>query len=363
MKRLTLLCAIFSTLMTAAQTTVSPSWVEKAREIHSRHMSLDTHTDTPMLWADDGVEFSSKSDACVTLDKMDEGALDAQYFAAYVASHKRDSRGRRVRLPLTQKTFDECYARVNQLIDVTIEQTSKNRDRIGQAMNSADIERLKSEGRHAFLIGVENGIGIGYDLDRIDSLAARGVTYITLTHVYDNQICTSSTHSQNPRQGLTDFGRQVVERMNRLGVLIDLSHCSANTFYDVIKLSTKPVVCTHSGAKSLCDSDRNLTDDQLRAIARNGGVVQVVAYKGFVSKKKSQATLSRFVDHIEHVIKIAGIDHVGIGTDFDGGGKLAGLSSDADFINITAELLSRGHSEDDIAKILGGNFLRVLDNR
>lgn len=336
----------------------SDSLYRHARRLHNEYISLDSHTDAPLEWAAKDYHLAGKHPNCVTLDKMDAGALDAQYLAAYVASDYRTRGGRRV-YPLDSATFANRRAEVIRLLNIAQREIDANPGRCGLARTAADVQRLKSEGRHAFLLGVENGICIGRDIDFVDTLATRGVTYITLTHVYDNQLCTSSSKTRNRRAGLTPTGRAVVERMNALGVIIDLSHCSERTFYDVIEMTTRPVVCSHSGVKAIRNHDRNLTDDQLRAIARNGGVIQIVAYRGFVGRGRN-TDVSRMVDHIDHAVRIAGIDHVGIGTDFDGGGHLVGLRDDADFINITVELIRRGYKDEDIGKILGANFLRVL---
>lgn len=355
-----LLVLLLVGVATVCSARVTPDSLRRhARCLHAEYVSLDSHTDAPLEWEAKGYTLAGDHPNCVTLDKMDAGALDAQYLAAYVASDYRTPRGRRV-YTLDSASFANRRAEVTKLLDIALREIAANPDRCGLATTSADVRRLKSEGRHAFLLGVENGICIGHDIDFIDSLAARGVTYITLTHVYDNQLCTSSSKTRNRRAGLTPTGHAAVERMNTLGVIVDLSHCSERTFYDVIEMTTRPVVCSHSGVKAIRNHDRNLTDDQMRALARNGGVIHIVAYRGFVGRGRN-VSLSQMVDHIDHAVRVAGIDHVGIGTDFDGGGRLTGLRDDADFINITTELIRRGYSDEDIGKILGGNFLRVLD--
>lgn len=327
--------------------------------IHERAISIDSHTDAPLKWENTGYSSGRRGRNCVNLPKMAEGKLDAQYVAAYVSSSRKIN-GKQVPFPLSEKTYKNRLTRVYRLIEVVLNEIRKNSDKVGLATSAEDIATLKSNGKKAFLLGVENAICLGTNVDIVDSLARKGVTYITLTHVYDNQIAHSSTHTSDAGLGLTPLGKEVVKRMNDLGIMIDLSHASEGTFYEVLDLSTKPVICSHSGARSICDHDRNLTDDQLRAIAGKDGVVQIVAYKGFLNKVKSKATIKDFVDHIDHAVKVAGIDYVGIGTDFDGGGGIPGLRDDADFINITMELLSRGYSDEDITKILGANFLRVM---
>ena len=332
-----------------------------AKEVHSRVLSVDTHTDAPLDF-EDGVELGLRCNNRVNVPKMQEGMLDAQFLAAYVGSDIKvteNGKTRRVARELNQATFDACHERVLNLIDATIKQAEKYSAVCGIALNEADAASLKAEGKKAFFLGVENGIGIGTDLGRVRQLKQLGVKYITLCHTYDNQICNSSTHTSDPGKGLTAFGKKLVAEMNREGILIDLSHASEGTFWDVIKRSRQPVFCSHSGARALCDNDRNITDEQLRALAKNGGVIQTVAYGGFL-RKDGNATIDDFVRHIHHMVEVAGIDHVGIGTDFDGGGGIPGLQSDSDMINVTMRLIEMGYSDADLAKILGGNFFRVM---
>lgn len=187
-----------------------------------------------------------------------------------------------------------------------------------------------------------------------------GVNYITLCHSYDNDICHSSTHTEDATQGLTQFGREVVKEMNRLGIMIDISHASEGTFWDVIKYSAQPIIASHSSSKALCDHDRNLTDEQLRALAKNGGVAQLCLLDAYINKKPKAASICDAVKHLDHMIKVAGIDHVGIGTDFDGGGGLQGCNGDNDLINLTIKMIEKGYTEEDLRKIWGGNLLRVM---
>jgi membrane dipeptidase len=190
-----------------------------------------------------------------------------------------------------------------------------------------------------------------------------GARYMTLTHNGVNQIADSANPLRSiPASkygGLSDFGKQVVQEMNRLGMMVDISHTGPETVTAVLALSKAPIIASHSGCRALCDNPRNLTDDQLRAIAKNGGTVQIVAYSGFLKVPSKEANLSVFVDHIDHAVKIAGIDHVGIGSDFDGGGGIPGFQDPSECVNVTAELIRRGYSDKDIGKIWGGNLLRV----
>ena len=250
--------------------------------------------------------------------------------------------------------------KTKKLIEGIHAEVEKNKEHCGVALTEQDAWNLKAQGKKAFFIGIENGYGIGADLKNIKKFKDMGVNYITLCHSYDNHICNSSTHTADATKGLTDFGRKVVKEMNKQGVLIDLSHASEGTFWDVIKLSKDPIFASHSGVKALCDHDRNLTDDQLRALAKNGGVIQICIFKRYQNVNPAEACLVDVVNHIDHAVKVAGIDHVGIGSDFDGGGGLIGCNGDNDMINITVMLLDRGYTEEDIRKIWGGNFFRVL---
>lgn len=320
-----------------------------AKEIHSRILSIDTHTDTP-LWFRRGYSVGLRKNNAVSIQKMNEGKLDVQFLAAFLSQKERDDAS-------LQKAVDRC----NGLIQSIYADVEKYKDACGIALTEEDAWKLKKEGKKAFFIGIENGYGIGKDLSNILKYKKMGVNYITLCHSYDNDICNSSTNTSDASKGLTAFGREVVKEMNRVGMIIDLSHASEGTFWDVIQLSTDPIIASHSGAKACCYHNRNLTDDQLRALAKNGGVAQVCIYKSYLNKNRNVASIEDVIRHIDHIVKVAGIDHVGIGSDFDGGGGVPGCMGDNDMINITVKLLERGYSEEDIRKIWGGNFFRVMN--
>ena len=321
---------------------------QKAKDIHTRILSVDTHTDTP-LWFRGGYSVGLRKNNQVNIQKMEEGKLDAQFLAAFLGQKERDDAS-------LQKAVEDCH----KLIEGIHADVAKYEESCGIALTEADAWRLKAEGKKAFFIGIENGYGIGKDIKNIKKFKDMGVNYITLCHSYDNDICNSSTNTADASKGLTDFGRKVVKEMNKQGVLIDLSHASEGTFWDVMKYSKDPVFASHSGVKALCSSDRNLTDDQLRALAKNGGVIQICIFRRYQNEMPQEACLVDVVNHIDHAVKVAGIDHVGIGSDFDGGGGLMGCNGDNDMINITVMLLDRGYTEEDIRKIWGGNFFRIL---
>lgn len=322
----------------------------RAKEIHRRILSIDTHTDTP-LWFSDGYGLGLRKRNCVSLQKMEEGGLDAQFLAAWIGQGKRD-----------EESSKKAVEKTTRLIQATYDEVARYPEYAEVARTEADLIRLKREGKKAFFIGIENGYGIGKDLNNIRKFKEMGVNYITLCHSYDNDICHSSTHTEDASQGLTPFGRQVVKEMNKQGILIDVSHASEGTFWDVMKLSKHPVIASHSSARALCDHDRNLTDEQLRALAQNGGVAQLCLLNAYLRQDKPRkANVCDAANHLDHMIKVAGIDHVGIGSDFDGGGGILGCQGDNDFINLTMQLLEKGYTEEDLRKIWGGNLLRVLN--
>lgn len=319
-----------------------------AKEIHTRILSIDTHTDTP-LWFKGGYSIGLRKNNMVNIQKMEEGKLDAQFLAAFIGQGKRDD-----------ASLQQAVEKTTQLIRSIYQEVEKYQAYCGIALTEEDLVRLKEEGKKAFFIGIENGYAIGKELKNIEKFKQMGVNYITLCHSYDNDICHSSTHTEDASKGLTAFGRKVVKEMNRLGIMIDVSHASEGTFWDVMKESKQPVIASHSSARALCDHDRNLTDEQLRALAKNGGVAQLCLLDAYIRKDAKQANVCDAANHLDHMIKVAGIDHVGIGTDFDGGGGLQGCKGDNDLINLTIKLIEKGYTEEDLRKIWGGNLLRVM---
>lgn len=321
-----------------------------AKEMHTRILSVDTHTDTPFWFKRPGFSIADRERNMVNLPKMEEGRLDGVFLAAFIWQEKRDPAS-------LQKAVDKTVS----LIEGIYKEVEKNQDLCGIALTPEDFARLKKQGKKAFFIGIENGYGIGKDLANIARFKKMGVNYITLCHSYDNDICDSSTHTKKEWDGLSPFGEEVVREMNRQGIMVDLSHAGESTFWDVMKLTDVPVICSHSSARALCDHDRNLTDEQLRALAKNGGVVQVCLLDAYINPVKEKASVTDAVEHIDHIVKVAGIDHVGIGTDFDGGGGLIGMNGDNDLIQLTVKLIEKGYSEEDLSKLWGGNLMRVLN--
>ena len=321
---------------------------KKAKQLMDSILSIDAHGDLPCCY-DEGFELGVRQRNQVGLQKMDEGHLSSRVLISYQGQKDLDD-----------ESHAKAFAYCDDMIDQILADIHKNSAWCGLAKTHEDAIQLKAQGKKAFFLGIENGYGIGNDVRNVEHYARRGVVYITLSHMYDNAICYSSTHSADTTKGLTPFGREVVKEMNRCGILVDVSHTSSGTFWDCIELSTAPIICSHSGAKAIFPHDRNITDDQLRALAAKDGLVMVYIVPDYMNPQKADATIDDFMEHLQHCIQIAGIDHVGISCDFDGGGGGWGLNGDNDAINITVRLLEVGFSREDITKLWSTNFFRVL---
>ncbi len=369
---------------------------QKAEKIHKKYLTVDSHTDAPLQLTVKGFDIAETHDpgrdhSTVDFPRMKAGGLDAAFFAVFVSQGKRTPEGNAKAKAKADLLFDTLYSVINRYPDLA-----------EMAFTPADAYQLKKHGKRAIFIGIENGYPIGNELSLIQSYYSRGARYITLCHTRNNDICDSSTDSVG-FDGLSVFGKNVVLFMNKVGMMVDISHASDKSFYDVISLSKAPVIASHSCARALCDNKRNLDDDMLRALAKNGGVIQMCILSDYVKKPdpnpardsartllikkfdnfdglpedqkeilrnewnvleqkfpRKLATVSDVVDHIDHIVKVAGIDHVGIGTDFDGGGGVEGCRDVSQMKNITKELIRRGYSAKDIGKIWGGNLMRVM---
>lgn len=372
----------------------------KARAIHDRALTVETHIDTTMHMLREGWKIGERHDPSqresgkVDLPRMAEGGLDAAFFAVFVGQGERTPEG---------------YARAKEqamaLLDAIHKMAEDYPQLVEIATSPDDAYRIEKEGKRAAFIGMENGYPIGKDLSLLEEYYKRGIRYLTLCHTQDNDLCDSSTDRQNPEDdGLSDFGKEVVAECNRLGIMVDVSHISDQSFFDVLKVTKVPVVASHSGVRAICDIQRNLSDEMLKQLALNGGVIQVCFVSSYLKKEKpnperdkalqglrekygprreirdeatlaemreeraaifekypvERATVKDLVDHIEHVVKLVGVDYVGIGTDFDGGGELEGCEEVSQMLRITEELLRRGYSEEEINKIWGGNLMRVF---
>jgi membrane dipeptidase len=370
-----------------------------AMKIHEAALIIDTHADTPQRFLDEGFDIGSTDPndiGHISLDKAKRGNLGAEFFSIWVEPDTNQGR-------YAKHTFD--------LIDSVYEQAAKHPDRMTMAFSVADIERAHKEHKLAALMGIEGGHSIEADLHLLRDYYRLGVRYMTLSWSNTNEWADSSGDINDEKvqhhNGLTDFGKQVVLEMNRLGMMVDISHVADKTFWDAIATSKAPVIASHSSSRALVNAPRNMTDDMLRAVAKNGGVVQVNFFDGFIdedfrkaaeAQRKNEAAavkaysdklkaegkdvsyveldrierewlgkiprppLKSLIDHIDHIAKVAGVDHVGLGSDFDGvsGATPAGIDSAADLPKITQALLDRGYDAEDIHKILGENLLRVF---
>lgn len=329
----------------------------KAKTIHDTNIIVDSHCDTPMFFPQ-GADFS-KRDPKILVDvhKMADGRQDVATMVAYIPQPVDNQTWADV-MPFATRSpkvyADLIFDKINDIIDSHL-------DRLSLAWDFNEVEENKRLGKKSIMLGIENGLAIGKNLANVQYFAERGVIYITLCHNGDNQICDSARKSLNTWGGVSPFGKKVIREMNKYGLTVDLSHAGEKSFYDAISISKTPVVCSHSNCKALCNHERNLTDDQLRALARNGGVCQITLYEGFVSENPSEADILKAIDHLNHAVKIMGIDHVGFGSDFDGDGGIRGIKDSSEMMLFTRQLLKNRYSDYDIAKILGGNWIRVID--
>lgn len=318
-----------------------------AKKLHNKILTLDSHCDTPMFFPQ-GINFASRDPKIlVDLHKMTEGHLDASIMVAYLEQKERD-----------EASLENATAMANQILTQIEEMVAKNCTAVDIAYTPDNLWQLKKDGKRAIMLGIENGYAIGKDICNVEAFRKRGVVYMTLCHNGDNDICDSA-RGNHEHGGVSEFGKQVIEEMNRVGMMVDLSHAGEESFYDALQISKTPIVCSHSSARALCDHPRNLTDEQMRALAKTGGVAQVTLYHGFL-KKQTDATILDAIDHLNHMVNIMGIEHVGIGTDFDGDGGIRGCASASELINFTRRLLRERYTEEQIQMIWGGNFLRVM---
>lgn len=320
----------------------------EAKRLHSRMITLDSHCDTPMFF-DQGIDFATRDKKIlVDLHKMTEGHLDATIMVAYLKQQER-----------TDEALLAATAKADRLLNEIEEMVARNCTAVDIAYSPADLLRLKRAGKKAVMLGIENGYAIGKDITNVERFRRRGVVYMTLCHNGNNDICGSARDNEEGL-GVSAFGEEVIREMNRVGMMVDISHAGERSFYDALEISSLPIVASHSSSRALCDHPRNLTDEQLKALAAKGGVVQVCLYGGFL-RKEGQASIEDAIEHLNHLVNVMGIEHVGIGTDFDGDGGIAGCASAAELINFTRRLLLERYSEESIRLIWGGNFLRVME--
>lgn len=372
----------------------------RARAIHERVITLDTHVDISVRDFTPTRNYTERLDTQVNLPKMEEGGLDAAFFIVYVGQG-----------PLTPEGYEQAYARALESFDAIHRLTREIAPaRIGLALTPDEVRSIAASGRKVALIGVENAYPVGTDLSRIEEFHGRGARYMSLAHNGHSQLADSNTGERDGvwlHGGLSELGRQAIAEMNRLGIMVDLSHPSKRANLQAIALSKAPVIASHSAARALADHSRNMDDEELMALRKNGGVIQAVAFDSYVKIKPPdsperaaalaelragmppggpgemsaearaafrarlaevnrrfppgpRATLADFVDHIDYLVKTIGIDHVGISSDFDGGGGVDGWNGADETFNVTRELVHRGYTEEQIAKLWSGNLLRVM---
>lgn len=369
----------------------------EVRALHDRILTIDTHDDIPPNFATEEVD-PLDADRQVTIQKMEAGGLDVGFFIVYVGQTERTPENYARAEADAMTKFDAIHRMTEEMYP----------DRIELAYTADDVERIVAEGKLVAAIGIENGYVIGRDLSLLKTYHELGARYITLAHGGHNDIADSATPRDNLNDGpsehggISDFGEDVIAEMNRLGILVDVSHISKDAALDAMRLSRAPVIASHSSTRALADHPRNMDDETLMALAENGGVMQTVALGGYVkvrpefdrarralwqemgiegfrdfqnlseeeraeydrrvaelNERWPPADVSDFVDHIDHAVELIGIDHVGISSDFDGGGGIEGWSDASESPNVTAELVRRGYTEEEIAKLWGGNLLRV----
>ena len=347
----------------------------RARRLQEQMVTLDTHCDTPMFFPQ-GVDFMQRDSRILyDLHKMHDGGTGAVTMVAYLPqpkmgetfSSKIDLAGILRHNPQLGEHYPSLLSSppsitpkqyADLIFDKLEDLVAHNGSYVSIARIPADLYEDQRKGRKSIMLGIENGLALEHKLANVRHFAQRGVVYITLCHNGDNDICDSargcSTHN-----GVSQFGQQVIKEMNRCGLMVDLSHAAEKSFYDALDISDTPIVCSHSNCRALCDVPRNLTDDQLRALAAHGGVAQITLYHGFL-RRDGEATLYDALDHIDHAVSIMGIEHVGLGTDFDGDGTVLGCADASELINFTIGLMRRHYSDHDISLIWGGNWLRVM---
>jgi membrane dipeptidase len=390
----------------------------KARAIHKRVITLDTHCDINVKNFTDSLNYTQNLDTQITLPKMKEGGLDVAWLIVYTGQDSLTETG-------YKNAYDNAISKFNA-IHRLVDEIAPND--IELALSSEDVRRIDAKGKKVAMIGIENGYPIGLDISNVERFYKRGARYMSLSHNGHSQLCDSNTGERDSiwlHNGLSELGKQVVSEMNRVGMMIDVSHPSKASMKQMIELSKAPIIASHSSARALCNHSRNLDDEQLGWLKENGGVVQTVAFTSYLNTEKNEARdealkeiekmvmdslgakwitmkelmklpngderdtyiqtyitmktvvkekaktmndlppavgVSDFVNHIDYLVEKMGIDHVGISSDFDGGGAIEGWSDASETFNVTLELVKRGYTEAQIEQLWSGNLLRVLDN-
>lgn len=391
------LCLISGIMMGFTTEKNTTKLEKKAHRIHEKCLTVDTHCDTPMLMIKPGFSVRDEHNAPksrVDLPRMKAGGLDAIFFAVFTGQK-----------PRTDENYQKTYKLAHQMLDSIHSMLKQDSDLATLALKADDLAKIEKTGKRAIYIGMENGFPLAKDLSRVEEFYKLGVRYITLCHSYHNDICDSSSDSKPAEHnGVSEFGKQVIAEMNRLGMMIDVSHASDKSFFDAVELSKTPVIASHSSVRAIASHNRNMTDEMIKKLAEKGGVIQICLLDEYLKNpdtttvkfqllKKLRAkykpmlgqmtdaekevyfkkweeiqdmdsgdmpTVQDLCDHIDHIKNLVGVDYVGIGSDFDGGGGLRDCADVSQFPNITIELLRRGYTETEIKKIWGGNLLRVF---
>lgn len=364
--------------------------IAKAKAIHDRVLTLDTHVDINPANFTPAQSYATKLKTQVNIPSMEEGGLDAAFLIVFVGQSQDFSPAGFTKATAgAMSKFDAIDRLVNELAP----------GRVELARSAADVRRIYASGKKVILIGVENGYQLGEDLGNVRRFAERGARYLSLAHNGHSHLSDSNTGERDGvwlHQGLSPLGRQVIEELNKWGIMVDISHPSKQSMMQTVEISKAPIIASHSGVRAICNHSRNLDDEQLKALGKSGGVVQVVAFNGYVKCQKdspdrqramdsvrakfggsipdsvrqalnhhfpppSRATVRDFVDHIDHAVKLIGLEHVGISSDFDGGGGVEGWNNATETINVTIELVRRGYTEEQISKLWSGNLLRVME--
>ena len=334
-----------------AQTSDAALW-KKAEEIHRKYVTIDTHNDTAMYLNHPDSEDWSVTKGQVTFPLMKQGGLDAAFFAIYLDQG-----------PLRDSSRDSVYRYAMDELNLFKKYVKDHSDEAAVAYSPEDVRKLKKKGKRAVVFALENGYGVGIDLAKVDSFYQAGCRYITLCHNYTNDICDASRYDNpNGHGGLSAFGEKVIGRMNELGMMVDVSHASTSTLYDIIKLSKAPIFASHSSVRAIKDHPRNLTDQEIKDIAATGGVIQLATGRWCLTNApKEETSLRHLADHIDHIKNLVGPEHIGLGTDFDGGGGMVDFQDCSKMKDLTVELLRRGYTEKELEMFWGGNLMRVWE--
>tara|TARA_B100000123_G_scaffold159700_1_gene118085 strand:+ start:169 stop:1236 length:1068 start_codon:yes stop_codon:yes gene_type:complete len=344
MKKITLI-ALISTILLMSCTDINNSSI----------ITIDTHIDINVENFTDSLNYTMNTDTQFNLPNMSEGGLDVAWLVVYTAQGELNEEGYKAAYNNAISKFDAIDRLVNKYAP----------DQIELALNSDDVRRILNKDKKVIMIGVENAYSMGLDTSNVRKFWEKGARYVSLTHNGHNQFSDSNTgefDGTSMHNGLSDLGKEVVELLNYYGIMIDISHPSKEAIRQMTELSKAPIIASHSSARALRDHPRNVDDDQLNWIKENGGVIQTTALGFFLTDREDPpADMNDFMDHIDYMVEKIGIDHVGISSDFDGGGGIIGWEDASETMNVTSALRERGYSESEIAKLWGGNLLRVLD--